>query len=175
MPYMVTLAINIPIKSHQYMIKITRPIVKSFDRHRRQSIDQSLTFVQLMVSSKRTAAMLFHHAVLLLCVCQGSLMFRRFTSRSNKVGCSTQMHFFYVHLSSWFQTFKIDFMPKDSSRFSWNSSHCPCPTFQYATAWDGPKPLYSKKQHTPCWWWMVAIFYIFPEILGCCHHPNWLS
>ena len=25
------------------------------------------------------------------------------------------------------------------------------------------------------WWWMVAIFGIFPGILGCCPHPNWLT
>ena len=24
------------------------------------------------------------------------------------------------------------------------------------------------------WWWLVAIFGIFPLILGCFHHPNWL-
>ena len=27
---------------------------------------------------------------------------------------------------------------------------------------------------TGCWW-MVAIFFVFPEILGLCHHPNWRS
>ena len=29
--------------------------------------------------------------------------------------------------------------------------------------------------HKSGWWWLVAMNYIFPEILGFDHHPNWLS
>ena len=33
----------------------------------------------------------------------------------------------------------------------------------------------NRKQQWTGWWWLVAIFGIFPEILGFDHHPNWLS
>ena len=53
----------------------------SFDMHRRWSIDQSLTFVQLMVPSKHTVIMVFHDTVLLLHECQGLSSFEDSTNR----------------------------------------------------------------------------------------------
>ena len=46
---------------------------------------------------------------------------------------------------------------------------------------QGPRPqdighemAVEMTNKTPGWWWMVAMNFIFPEILGMSNHPNWL-